>query len=78
MKQYLQEMTREGGILDGYCAETKASAEADRKIWKDELDPDRFDLDEEYDYEDHINRLKTWINTRTAWMDANILSIGER
>ena len=72
MKQYLQEMTREGGILDGYCAETKASAEADRKIWKDELDPDRFDLDEEYDYEDHINRLKTWINARIKWMDANL------
>ena len=67
MKPLLQEIAKDGGILDKYCAETKASAIADRQIWRPE--------DDTFDYEGRIKSFKEWINNRIAWMDENIDSV---
>ena len=69
MKPLLREIAEEGGLLDRYSAETKASAVADRGVWKPEDDG----FDQEYD--ERIREFKSWINSRIEWMDENIDSI---
>lgn len=65
MKPALVELARDGGVLDGYYKETKASALADAAIWRSE----------DFSYKNEIGLLKKWINKRIAWMDENISSI---
>ncbi|MBQ3390509.1 MAG: CotH kinase family protein [Firmicutes bacterium] len=62
MRAGLVELVREGGLLDQYYEETKASAEQDHLA----LHPDA-----EFDYKAEVEKLRTWINTRLAWVDAN-------
>ncbi len=66
LKPALEELARDGGILDGYCKETAASAYADQELW---------DPSQDYNYENEIQKLKKWINQRLLWMDDNLSSI---
>ncbi len=78
MKGYLQEVTRDGGILDQYYEETKASAEKDIVLNPTEpgggyIRPSEMDIPETY--EGRIERLKNWINNRMAWMDEHMTDL---
>ena len=57
------ELIRDGGIIDQYYEETKASAE---------MDAQTHNPDEEFDYKANVETLKAWIQDRIKWIDANI------
>ncbi|MBR3348702.1 MAG: CotH kinase family protein, partial [Solobacterium sp.] len=63
LKQAMSELIADGGIIDQYYEETRASAEQDRKIWH----PD----ETEYNWRKEVEELKDWIRKRLAWMDEN-------
>ena len=67
MKQALDEITRDGGLIDQYYEETKDSAQADRKIWPPE--------NSGQSYKEDVDALKDWIQRRTAWIDENLGSL---
>ena len=58
----LVELSRDGGLIDQYCAETRASAEADWAIYYAGVDSS---------YIESVEALKTWIKNRLAWLDEN-------
>ena len=66
MKAALEELTRDGGIIDQYYEETKASAMADAEIWRKGQD---------FDYHDKVEHLKNWIKDRTKWVDEHFSEI---
>lgn len=75
MKDCLKEVIRNGGILDQYYEETKASAEKDMVLNPTEsgggyIRPSDTDIPETY--EGRIERLKTWIDSRVSWMDEHL------
>ena len=59
----LVELSRDGGLIDQYADETRASAEADWAIYRPTSDKD---------YQYFVDNLKTWIKNRIAWLDENI------
>jgi uncharacterized protein YjdB len=69
LKQAVTELTADGGIIDQYYAETKASAEKDRRIWH----PD----DTDFSYLKEVNELKDWARKRLAWMDENFFLVDD-
>ena len=62
LRSLIMELVEDGGVIDRYYEETKASAAEDRQIWKAGYDNT---------YLDEINDLKAWIRTRLAWFDEN-------
>ena len=62
MRAALLELIEDGGVIDGYYEETKASAEADRRI---------YNPGSERTYLDAVNELKDWIRRRIEWVDEN-------
>ncbi len=64
MKPLLEEISKDDGILDGYCEETERSAMADREIWKNDADT--------FDYRGEIDSFKKWVSNRIEWMDEQI------
>jgi len=69
MKPALNELIADGGVIDQYCEETRASAECNRAMYPNE------DYAESYQAE--IDNLKQWIRDRIEWVDANIGNLGE-
>ncbi len=63
MKELLVRITEEGGILDRYKEETRASAESDRKIHFPNL---------ELTYDEDVEELRDWIIRRIELVDRNI------
>ena len=76
LKAALQELTKEGGIIDGYYEETRLSAEADRIVNPPEKGASEEGGAEPADFDESVAGLKSWIDQRTAWMDANISRVG--
>ncbi|MBR5071610.1 MAG: Ig-like domain-containing protein, partial [Oscillospiraceae bacterium] len=66
MKDALVRLTEEGGILDGYLEETRASAQ---------MNIEKYMPDEEFSYDDEVEELRQWIIGRMNWVDANIGTI---
>ena len=64
LRSKAEELIADGGVIDKYALETKASAEADRAIY----DPLYHD---QYDYLKEVNDLKEWIRKRIDWIDAH-------
>ena len=62
-------LIEDGGIIDQYYEETKASAAMDAPINR-AYEPD-------FDYKTAIDELKTWIKERLQWFDENIDSIDD-
>ena len=62
MKAALEKLIEEGGIIDQYYAETRASAEKDREAWY----PGEY-----YSYADEVDELKCWIRSRLDWVEEN-------
>ena len=69
MREYLLELTAEGGVLDQYYEETKSSAEADFQLYYEEYSRER---GTEFDYKAEIENLRNWIQLRIAWVDENL------
>ena len=69
LKQAMNELIADGGIIDQYYAETRASAEQDRKIWH----PD----ENEFSWLKEVEELKDWIRKRLAWMDENFALVDD-
>jgi len=63
LKEKLEMLIAEGGIIDGYYEETKASAKRDKDIYNPESDED---------FRYSIDHLKGWIRERLAWFDENL------
>ncbi|MBR3356680.1 MAG: CotH kinase family protein [Solobacterium sp.] len=70
-RKLAEQMTADGGLIDQYYEETKLSAERDHLINPGE------DAEGEYSYKEKVEKLKTWIQNRLAWLDANIGTIDE-
>ncbi len=68
-KAELEKYSKDGGLIDQYAAENKASAYASLKV-NSEDDEDMSQL-----YDDSIKDLKDWMNSRIAWIDANVDSL---
>ena len=64
MKVSLEELARDGGIIDMYYEETRRSAEADRKI--------NHKYDTDFDYREATEELKQWIRDRITWFNDNL------
>lgn len=61
------------GLTDQYCAEMRASYNADYEIWKDKLsNEDCSDYDDRGDIDAVGKNFKTWVRARVAWMDSHI------
>ena len=70
----LIEVTRQGGILDEYRDELRASWEADRGdegVWGKE-----FAMMDKSDFDRAVEALRNWIELRRAWIDKNIEMVG--
>ncbi|MBQ5342107.1 MAG: CotH kinase family protein [Oscillospiraceae bacterium] len=63
MKDALIRITEEGGILDQYLGETRASAE---------MNMNRYMPDAELSYDEEVEELRQWIIGRMEWIDANL------
>ena len=63
-KEELTEITKEGGILDQYYEEQKASQENNLDLWGHHRSPMT-------DYRSEVEQLRTWIRDRVAWIEAN-------
>ena len=59
----LVELSRDGGLIDQYADETRASAEADWAIYRPTSDKN---------YQYYVDALKTWIKNRIVWLDENL------
>ncbi|MCR4673003.1 MAG: CotH kinase family protein [Lachnospiraceae bacterium] len=68
MKELLEELIAEGGVIDGYYEETRASAEADAAIYHPESD---------FDYQARVEALKDWIRRRIDWVDENFSMVDD-
>jgi hypothetical protein len=68
LRSALLELIADGGVIDRYCAETRASAEADWAIYHP---------DTEFDYPRAVEELKEWIRERIAWLDDNFSMVDE-
>lgn len=64
MRQALLALTEAGGLMDAYCAETKASAEQDYLLYHPN--------GRAFDYEAEVDELRTWIRARVSWVDENL------
>ena len=62
MREALLRLIEDGGLIDRYCEETKASAEFDALMLHNNPD---------FDYVEAVEELKTWIRDRIAWVDEN-------
>ena len=68
----IEEIVREGGVLDQYKAELAASWQADSELWREE---NAHHWDEKYlnmSYDEMIEELRTWFQRRRAWVNENI------
>ena len=66
LKALLEELSADGGVIDGYAKETKASAERSYLI---------YGYSEPLDYLKEVEDLKDWIRRRIDWFDSNIDSL---
>ena len=66
MKQLIEKLIEDGGIIDGYYRETKASARSDKAVYYPESDET---------FESNIEHLKEWIRKRLNWFDKNLYLI---
>ena len=64
LRAALEELVKEGGLLDKYRDETRESANANNEIWHP-VAP------EEFDYDEQVEKLRAWIIARVTWMDEN-------
>ncbi|MBO5993920.1 MAG: CotH kinase family protein [Firmicutes bacterium] len=88
LKAIVAELTEEGGIIDQFAQETKASAIMDRKVNHKKHGPlgDDEEYEEEnvsqeeadFDYDAAITKMKSWIDQRTAWVDENLPELGNK
>jgi len=66
----LEDIVCDGGVLDRYAAEIRASWEANHELWLDpvieEFNPTTFD--------EEVKQLRDWINERRAWINAHLES----
>ncbi|SCW26664.1 Ig-like domain (group 2) [Ruminococcaceae bacterium YRB3002] len=69
LKPLLNELIADGGIIDQYYEETRASAEADHELYKKS--------DEDFDFLKEVNDLKQWIRNRIGWINDNIGDLGD-
>ena len=73
VKSALDEISRDGGLIDSYYEETRRSQAADYVVNPvTELGKDDVPYVVENDYEGWIKALKDWIRARVSWMDEHI------
>ena len=70
MKPALTDLAKDGGVIDKYYEETRASAEIDKVVNPE--DQGAIYDGEEFNYLKAIKSLKSWILHRTLWFDDNI------
>ena len=68
MKEALESMIEEGGLIDQYAQETRVSALADHN---------KFDPDHDFGFDEAVEELKTWIRNRIDWVDANLYTLDD-
>ncbi len=68
LREAAQEIVREGGLIDQYYQETRASGQKDLEINHPE-DTNK--------YEYYVEKLRDWLSNRIAWMDANMNTIDD-
>ena len=69
LRDALTRLTADGGVMDQYYAETKASAEQNYVLFHPGASASDFD------YLGIVEHLKNWIISRTAWVDAHLSEI---
>ena len=67
VKEKLLDLAKDGGVIDGYYNETKASQAQDFIV-----NPPGKGDPKDYDYAAEIKKFKKWIRTRVDWMDRNM------
>ena len=71
MDQKIEELTKQGGVLDQYKERQRSAWNANYAIWGERLYYSTVDYDEEFE------TLRTVINTRREWFNENIDKVGE-
>ena len=67
MRTLLERLIADGGVIDQYYEETKASAVQDHLL--------RHPGETSYDYRKPVENLKSWIRDRIAWVDGHLNEI---
>lgn len=68
MKGPLEELVRDGGIMDQYAAETLRSAESNQEVWHPGT---------ELNYLTRVEELKDWMKARIQWMNENFDQVND-
>ena len=72
MNVKLTEITREGGLLDQYSSEIRASWEANELEWFADLDPEYL-----YSMDECVEVIRKWIDARREWTDHHLDSLNQ-
>ena len=70
----LGELIEDGGVIDQYYDQMRASQEADRAVWAALYEEDGYGAE---DYKAELNKLKDWISRRREWINENLDKIGK-
>ena len=68
VRDAMVKITEDGGLIDQYYEETKASAVQDYLLYHQ---------GDAYDYHYYTEHLKTWIKDRIAWLDENFYKVDD-
>lgn len=71
LEPILEEMTKDGGVIDGYAKEIDASWEKDKEIWHNESGMEDFNLDTQ------VHELKDFIDTKRDSINKSLDRIGD-
>ena len=69
---YLDELTRQGGLIDQYIDEMSASWAANYEVWSDSY-PEGGPAT----YAQSVGRVRDWIDARRAWINENLELVGQ-
>ena len=73
MNAKLVELTREGGVLDGYYDDLCASWVENANIWKlEDEDPPTAE-----DFKGRVEKLRSWIENRRQWINEHLDEVGD-
>ena len=73
MDEKLEEMTKDGGVIDQFLSEVRASAVENGKLWPDA----DYCTHSEEEYELAVEKQKSWIDLRRGWISDNLDTIGK-
>lgn len=81
INRLLEEITKEGGLLDSYYDELLISRKYDQEKWGsygEDWGEEQSEAQKEYTYREEIEQLRTWIEQRRSWVNENLSELSPK